>query len=70
MARLVLLRHGRSTWNVANLFTGWVDVPISGEGRLDALLVANKLRNYDFGVVFTSTLVRAVRLARSGRRPR
>lgn len=60
LAKLVLLRHGRSTWNVANLFTGWVDVPISSEGRIDALLVAEKLRDYDFAVVFTSELVRAV----------
>ncbi len=60
MAKLVLLRHGRSTWNVANLFTGWVDVPISNEGRIDALLVAEKLRRRDFDVIFTSELVRAV----------
>ena len=33
---LVLLRHGESEWNKANLFTGWVDVPLSEKGRAEA----------------------------------
>ncbi|MFH1106656.1 MAG: histidine phosphatase family protein [Candidatus Micrarchaeota archaeon] len=60
MPKLVLLRHGRSVWNVRNLFTGWVDIPLAVEGRRDALAVATKLRDYSFDAVFTSNLVRAV----------
>ena len=33
---LVLLRHGESDWNAKNLFTGWVDVPLSDKGRVEA----------------------------------
>ena len=33
---LVLLRHGESDWNAKNLFTGWVDVPLSDKGRAEA----------------------------------
>lgn len=33
MAKLILIRHGQSTWNAANKFTGWVDVPLSHQGR-------------------------------------
>jgi len=36
MATLVLLRHGQSTWNAENLFTGWVDVPLSETGEQEA----------------------------------
>lgn len=34
--KLVLLRHGESEWNAKNLFTGWVDVPLSDKGRAEA----------------------------------
>ena len=34
--KLVLLRHGESEWNAKNLFTGWVDVPLSEKGRAEA----------------------------------
>ncbi len=34
--KLVLLRHGQSVWNVANLFTGWTDVDLSDQGREEA----------------------------------
>ena len=36
MVTLVLLRHGESVWNAENLFTGWVDVPLSDKGRAEA----------------------------------
>ncbi|ASO18100.1 2,3-bisphosphoglycerate-dependent phosphoglycerate mutase [Actinoalloteichus hoggarensis] len=59
---LVLLRHGESTWNAENLFTGWVDVPLSEKGHLEArrggdlLSAANLLPD----VVHTSLLRRAI----------
>src|SRR5690242_17123727 len=59
---LVLLRHGESEWNKANLFTGWVDVPLSETGRAEAarggeLLVENGLLP---DVLHTSVLRRAI----------
>jgi len=63
MLRLVLLRHGESTWNKENRFTGWTDVDLSDKGREEArdagrLLAAEK---YEFDVAYTSVLKRAVR---------
>ncbi|WP_297436058.1 2,3-bisphosphoglycerate-dependent phosphoglycerate mutase [Thermococcus sp.] len=63
MAYLVLLRHGESLWNKLNLFTGWVDVPLSERGIEEALKAGELLRDYRFGVVFTSELVRAIQTA-------
>jgi 2,3-bisphosphoglycerate-dependent phosphoglycerate mutase len=65
MARLVLIRHGQSTWNAQNRFTGWVDVPLSPLGRNEAkyaalILAENKIR---FDVCFTSLLIRAIETA-------
>lgn len=59
MSKLVLLRHSRSAWNVKNLFTGWVDVPLAPEGLQDAQKVAENLKGYEFDVVYTSKLIRA-----------
>jgi 2,3-bisphosphoglycerate-dependent phosphoglycerate mutase len=63
MHRLVLLRHGESTWNKENRFTGWTDVDLSDKGREEAreagrLMAAEKM---EFDVVFTSVLKRAIR---------
>jgi 2,3-bisphosphoglycerate-dependent phosphoglycerate mutase len=63
MFRLVLLRHGESTWNQENRFTGWVDVDLTDKGRAEAreagrLLAAEK---YEFDVAYTSVLTRAIR---------
>jgi 2,3-bisphosphoglycerate-dependent phosphoglycerate mutase len=59
---LVLLRHGESTWNRDNRFTGWTDVPLSENGRAEARATGRILRNggYTFDLAFTSVLVRAV----------
>jgi 2,3-bisphosphoglycerate-dependent phosphoglycerate mutase len=62
---LVLLRHGESDWNAKNLFTGWVDVPLSDKGRAEAetggrLLVESKLLP---DVLHTSLLRRAITTA-------
>ncbi len=63
MVDLILIRHGESTWNAANKFTGWVDVPLSRRGRVEASLAAFKLDGYQIDVCFTSLLVRAIETA-------
>jgi len=61
--RLVLLRHGQSTWNLENLFTGWTDVDLTEQGRAEATAAGQLLARdgYAFDVAFTSVLKRAVR---------
>ena len=59
MARLVLLRHGESQWNLENRFTGWVDVPLSPRGIQEAKDAGVKLRSFTFDRAFTSVLARA-----------
>ncbi len=59
MARLVLLRHGESQWNLENRFTGWVDVPLSPKGIEEAKSAGEKLRAFTFDRAFTSVLTRA-----------
>ncbi|MFM8601340.1 MAG: 2,3-diphosphoglycerate-dependent phosphoglycerate mutase [Actinomycetota bacterium] len=62
LGQLVLLRHGQSTWNELNLFTGWHDVPLSRTGETEATAAGEVMR--DAGLVFdvahTSLLTRAV----------
>ena len=61
--KLVLLRHGQSTWNLENLFTGWVDVDLSEQGRIEATEAGRLLRveGIAFDLAFTSVLKRAIR---------
>lgn len=63
MIPLVLLRHGESTWNQDNRFTGWTDVDLSERGRQEASAAARLLREggYTFDIAFTSLLRRAIR---------
>ena len=63
MAQLILIRHGQSLWNAANKFTGWVDVPLSEQGRAEATIASCKLRHYRVNVCFTSMLFRAIETA-------
>jgi 2,3-bisphosphoglycerate-dependent phosphoglycerate mutase len=63
MAKLILIRHGQSTWNSANKFTGWVDVPLSHVGLEEAQRAAQKLKSYPVDVCFTSLLIRAIQTA-------
>ena len=60
---LILLRHGQSEWNLQNLFTGWVDVDLTEQGRAEAAESARLLEaeGLDFDLAFTSTLKRAIR---------
>lgn len=59
MAKLILIRHGQSRWNLKNLFTGWINVPLSEKGVLEAKRAATKLKNIPVDIAFTSTLCRA-----------
>ena len=63
MKKIVLLRHGESTWNKENRFTGWTDVDLSSQGIEEAKKAAELLKkeNYTFDVAFTSVLKRAIR---------
>ncbi len=62
MHKLVLLRHGQSTWNLENRFTGWTDVGLTEQGRAEALSSGKQLREegHTFDVAYTSVLRRAV----------
>ena len=63
MFTVVLLRHGESTWNKENRFTGWTDVDLSEKGREEAREAGRLLKDggYTFDVAFTSVLRRAIR---------
>ena len=63
MKKLVLLRHGESTWNKENRFTGWTDVDLSDKGREEAKKSGQimKKEGYQFDIAFTSVLKRAIR---------
>jgi 2,3-bisphosphoglycerate-dependent phosphoglycerate mutase len=63
MHRLVLLRHGESTWNKENLFTGWTDVDLSEQGIQEAHEAGKVLlkEGYTFDLAYTSVLKRAIR---------
>ncbi len=63
---LVLLRHGQSTWNAKNLFTGWVDVDLSAAGEAEARAGGELLaetEGLDLRILHTSVLTRAIRTA-------
>ena len=62
MYKLVLIRHGESTWNLENRFTGWTDVPLTDTGVAQARQAGRLLREggYEFDVAYTSVLKRAV----------
>lgn len=59
--KLVLVRHGESEWNKQNLFTGWIDVPLSDNGRAEALEAGKLLKeaSLQFDIAYTSVLERA-----------
>ena len=63
MKKLVLLRHGESTWNKENLFTGWTDVGLSDRGTQEAIEAGRVLHSegYVFDTAFTSVLKRAIK---------
>jgi len=63
MHKLVLIRHGESTWNLENRFTGWTDVDLTPTGIEQAQQAGRLLKaeGYDFDVAYTSVLKRATR---------
>ena len=63
MKKLVLLRHGESQWNLENRFTGWTDVDLTPKGELEAKSagVVLKENGFEFNLVYTSVLKRAIR---------
>jgi 2,3-bisphosphoglycerate-dependent phosphoglycerate mutase len=63
MMKLVLVRHGQSTWNLENRFTGWTDVDLSRRGSKEAREAAEVMKRagLTFDVAFTSVLKRAIR---------
>ncbi len=58
-AALVLLRHGQSEWNKQNLFTGWVDIPLSDVGIQEAFAAGERISHIPFQEIFVSSLIRA-----------
>jgi 2,3-bisphosphoglycerate-dependent phosphoglycerate mutase len=62
MYQLVLIRHGQSTWNLENRFTGWVDVDLTALGVSQAQAAGQRLKahGFDFDMAYTSVLKRAV----------
>ncbi|MEO0420927.1 MAG: 2,3-diphosphoglycerate-dependent phosphoglycerate mutase [Pseudomonadota bacterium] len=60
---LVLVRHGQSTWNLDNRFTGWKDVDLTEQGRGEAIAAGKLIREagLTFDVAYTSVLTRAIR---------
>ncbi len=63
MYKLVLIRHGESTWNLENRFTGWTDVDLTATGVQQAQTAGRLLSEagYEFDVAYTSVLKRAIR---------
>ena len=69
MLDLILLRHGQSTWNAENLFTGWWDVDLTEVGEAEAQAGGKLLADepgLDLRVLHTSVLTRAIRTAELG----
>ena len=56
---LCVIRHGESIWNNQNLFTGWMDVPLTERGKYDSIQAAKQIEDIKFDIAFTSTLQRA-----------
>jgi 2,3-bisphosphoglycerate-dependent phosphoglycerate mutase len=63
MYKLVLVRHGQSTWNLENRFTGWTDVDLTDLGKAEAAEAGKLLKEsgYDFDIAYTSVLKRAIK---------
>lgn len=63
MYKLVLVRHGQSTWNLENRFTGWTDVDLTDLGKAEAAEAGKLLSDagYDFDIAYTSVLKRAIK---------
>lgn len=58
-----MMRHGQSKWNELNLFTGWVDIPLSDLGIQEAIEGGRKIKDIPIDIIFTSSLIRAIMTA-------
>jgi len=71
MAKLILLRHFKSQWNLENRFSGWTDMPISQDGKKDAVKKAEEIFQVRIDEIFTSPLFRnldtVVRILEAGK---
>lgn len=56
---LILMRHGQSEWNEKNIFTGWVDIPLTKKGMEEARLGGEKIADIEIDAIFVSSLMRA-----------
>ena len=54
MAQLVIFRHGQSTWNLENKFTGWVDVELTAKGIEEAKNAGLKIKGFKFNTYLSS----------------
>ncbi len=63
MAKLILIRHGECIWHSKNDFTGWMDVPLSADGIIDAIKAGSRISRIKFNIVVTSMQIRAVEAA-------
>lgn len=59
MGKLILLRHGQSAWNKENIFTGWIDIPLSKGGIVESSKAGEKIKDISIDGIYTSTLVRS-----------
>src|SRR5262249_17345886 len=57
-AKLIMMRHGESEWNRLNLFTGWVDIPLSSKGVEESIEGGQKIAHVPIDIIFTSSLIR------------
>ncbi|CAI9533365.1 unnamed protein product [Staurois parvus] len=64
--KIVLIRHGESTWNQENRFCGWFDADLSDTGMEEAKRGGQALRGYQFDICYTSVLKRAIRNPMAG----
>jgi 2,3-bisphosphoglycerate-dependent phosphoglycerate mutase len=58
-AKLIMMRHGQSEWNRLNLFTGWVDIPLSVKGIEESIAGGKKIAHIPIDAIFVSALIRA-----------
>lgn len=63
MAQLILLRHGQSEWNKKNIFTGWIDIPLSEKGVDEAFEAGREIKDIPIDLIYTSTLIRGIMTA-------
>ena len=61
--RILLVRHGRVSWNAKAAYTGWTDLPLDERGEKEAMMVAKRLKNTHIGAIYASDLNRARRTA-------